>query len=118
MKVAVLNVEVDVMKIQRCTVIALLFVCSLMCSYAYADTTLHKSKKRRADAQTTQVNKKERKIQGQTIDGKYYVLPGTICVVSEGIYLYLEGKMIPVKFVGVDFRGVYVNESEILTAKG
>ena len=114
MRLAVFNVQIGVMKIQKIGLVGLLFVNFLVSSHAYAKTTQHNSKKVCFGKQQA---KEIQKVQGQAIDGKYYILPGTVCVLVDGIYLRLESKMIPVSFVGVDSRGVYVNESEVLMAK-
>lgn len=46
---------------------------------------------------------------GQTIDGKFYVEPGTVHVGPSSIFLELEGNYVFVEAVYIDEYGVYVN---------
>ena len=42
---------------------------------------------------------------GQCIDGKFYVEPGTVHVAPNGIFLNIEGHLVPVSGVCVDEGG-------------
>ncbi len=44
----------------------------------------------------------------QSIDGKFYVEPGTVYIAPDGIFLNVEDNFVPISGVCVDEGGIYV----------